>query len=139
MILIYICEDRFVELTLAERLFPEDGMDYYFTDQLLLTPRGAGNQNARLVASLLHLMSHYSVRSENEEPCIKLAVVIERHLTALSRLPGVDPVLRASCEQLSETWADLVDVRLPVPSKRNIFARLMNIERKGSARRGGNA
>jgi hypothetical protein len=115
-------------------------MDDDFTDQPLLAPRDAGKQNARLLASLLHLMSHYSVRSGNEEPCIKLAVVIERHLTALSRLPGVDPVLRASCEQLSDTWGDLVDVRLlPVPTRRNIFARLMNIDRKGNAMRRGNA
>jgi hypothetical protein len=130
----YSWENRIVGLTPAEQPFLEDGMDDHLTYQTPLAPRNASKQNAHLVASLLHLMSHYSARSEREEPCIKLAAVIERHLTALSRLPGVDPVLRASCEQLSETWGDLVDVRLPVPTKRNIFARFMNLDRKRNAR-----
>lgn len=114
-------------------------MDYHLTYRTPVVPRDAVDQHARLVASLLHLMSHYSVRSEKEEPCIKLAAVIERHLTALSRLPGVDPVLRASCEQLSETWGDMVDVRLPVPTRRNIFARLMSMDRNRPGMRGGTA
>lgn len=111
-------------------------MDYQFTDRTLPAPQDSRNQNALLVASLLHLMSHYSARSQQDEPCLKLAAVIERHLTALARVPGVDPVLRASCEQLSETWGDLVDVRLPAPTRRNIFARFMNMDGKRSAAAG---
>jgi hypothetical protein len=109
--------------------FPEDGMDYQLiSDEALLAQHASCNQNALLVASLLYLMSHYSARSQREEPCIELASVIERHLTALSRLQGVDPVLRATCEQLSETWGDLVDVSLPPPAKRHFLARLMRID-----------
>lgn len=85
------------------------------------------SQDALLVASLLHLMSHYSVRGDGEQPCVKLASVIERHLCALSRLPHIDPVLRATCEQLSDQWAGVVDARLPPPSpaRQPLLARFM--------------
>ena len=59
------------------------------------TPSTAGeprNQDTLLVASLLHLMSHYSAKGDGEPPCVKLASVIERHLCALARLPTIDPV-----------------------------------------------
>jgi len=80
----------------------------------------ARSQDTLLVASLLHLMSHYSARSAGpvggEQPCVKLASVIERHLCALSRLPSIDPVLRATCEQLADQWAGVVDAKLPPPA-----------------------
>ena len=69
-----------------------------------------------LVASLLHLMSNYSARGDGQQPCIKLASVIERHLCALARLPSIDPVLRATCEQLADQWAGVVDAKLPAPA-----------------------
>ena len=31
------------------------------------------SQDVMLVASLLHLMSHYTARSDGEQPCVKLA------------------------------------------------------------------
>ncbi|MGH8853378.1 MAG: hypothetical protein ACREWI_03760 [Telluria sp.] len=85
------------------------------------------SQHMLLVASLLHLMSHYTARGAGERPCVKLASVIERHLSALSRLPDIDPVLRATCEQLVDRWAGLVDEQLPlVPvAKQPLLARFM--------------
>ena len=83
------------------------------------------SQDVLLVASTLHLMSHYTARGDGEKPCVKLASVIERHLAALSRLPDVDPVLRATCEQLAERWAGLVDEQLPRPVKQPLLARFM--------------
>lgn len=93
------------------------------------------SQDALLVASLLHLMSHYSARSaapanstmSGEQPCVKLASVIERHLCALSRLPSIDPVLRATCEQLADQWAGVVDAKLPAPApaRQPLLARFM--------------
>jgi hypothetical protein len=83
------------------------------------------SQDALLVASLLHLMSHYTARGADEPPCVKLASVIERHLAALSRMPEVDPVLRATCEQLTEQWATLVDAKLPAPARQPLLARFM--------------
>lgn len=87
----------------------------------------ARNQDVLLVASLLHLMSHYTARGDGEQPCIKLASVIERHLCALARLPDADPVLRATCEQLAERWAGLVDDKMPrvQRAKQPLLARFM--------------
>ena len=94
------------------------------------TPSTAGeprNQDTLLVASLLHLMSHYSAKGDGEPPCVKLASVIECHLCALARLPTIDPVLRATCEQLADQWANVVDARLPpaAPAKQPLLARFM--------------
>ena len=84
-------------------------------------------QDALLVASLLHLMSNYTARGDGEQPCVKLASVIERHLCALARLPHIDPVLRATCEQLSDQWAHVVDAKLPppAPARQPLLARFM--------------
>jgi hypothetical protein len=91
-------------------------------------------RHALLVAALLHLMSQYTLRStqggagneaNDEGPCVKLAAVIERHLDALARLPDAEPVLRATCEQLRVKWEDLVDSRMPAPSRRPLLSRLL--------------
>jgi hypothetical protein len=105
-------------------LIEEACMTIPFADPALLSqePR---KQGVLLVASLLHLMSHYTARADGEQPCVKLASVIERHLCALSRLPDIDPVLRATCEQLTERWAGLVDEQLPPPVKQPLLARFM--------------
>lgn len=85
-----------------------------------------------LVAALLHLMSQYTVnntdtcgRARADGPCLKLASVIERHMHALASLPDADPVLRATCEQLSVKWAALVDRALPAPVKRPLLERIL--------------
>jgi len=92
-----------------------------------MTSQEPRSQDVMLVASLLHLMSHYTARGDGEQPCVKLASVIERHLCALSRLPDVDPVLRATCEQLADRWAMLVDEKMPrpQPTKQPLLARFM--------------
>ncbi len=97
-----------------------------FADAAVI-PQEPRSQDVMLVASLLHLMSHYTARGDGEQPCVKLASVIERHLCALSRLPDIDPVLRATCEQLADRWAMLVDEKLPRPqqAKQPLLARFM--------------
>lgn len=72
-----------------------------------------------LVSATLHLMSHYSA----EGGCLKLASVIERHLKALSHAQGLAPVLRATCQQLSEQWANVVERTMPRTEKRGLFGR----------------
>lgn len=62
-----------------------------------------------LISSVLHLMSHYSANVDETIPCTKLASVIERHLKALAVLPELTPVIRATCQQLSEQWAVVVE------------------------------
>ncbi|QNA90452.1 hypothetical protein G4G28_21660 [Massilia sp. Dwa41.01b] len=88
--------------------------------------KGTRHQDAVMLASVLHLMSHYTARDERDRPCVRLASSIERHLCALARLPELDPVLRATCEQLCEKWASLVDEGMPRPApKRNFLERIM--------------
>lgn len=67
-----------------------------------------------LISATLHLMSHYSAEGGG----LKLAAVIERHLQALSHAQGLAPVLRATCEQLSEQWAKVVARAIPQRQKR---------------------
>lgn len=78
-----------------------------------------------LVSAVLHLMSHYTANVSESGDCIKLASVIERHLKALADLPSLSPVLRTTCQQLSEQWAAVVERAMPKPEKINFFARLV--------------
>ncbi len=75
-----------------------------------------------LVSAALHLMSHYSAHGA---PCVKLASVIERHLKALSVHEGLTPVLRATCQQLAEQWAGVVDQALR-PARPTLLGRLLS-------------
>jgi len=91
------------------------------------------HRDAVMIASLLHLMSHYTARDDNDRPCVRLASVIERHLCALARLPELDPVLRATCEQLCEKWAGMVDDGMPRPTaKPGFLERIMRGGRLGA-------
>ncbi|HAT32402.1 MAG TPA: hypothetical protein DCW29_16600 [Janthinobacterium sp.] len=78
-----------------------------------------------MLSAVLHLMSHYTARDGGGGACLKLASVIERHLKALAGLPGLSPVLRATCQQLSEQWAQDVERALPRPQKTSFLSRLM--------------
>ena len=75
-----------------------------------------------LVSAALHLMSHYSAHAT---PCVKLASVIERHLRALSVHEGLNPILRATCQQLAEQWAAVVDQAL-LPARPTLLGRLLS-------------
>ena len=107
-------------------------MNHPSSDIALPAP-GMPQRHAVMLASLLHLMSHYTARDEKDRPCVRLASVIERHLCALARLPDLDPVLRATCEQLRERWAGLVDDAMPQPVKRNFLERIMRSSRAGAS------
>jgi hypothetical protein len=77
-----------------------------------------------LVSAVLHLMSHYTANTNETTACLKLACVIERHLKALAALPGLAPVLRATCQQLSEQWAAIVERAMPKKASVSLFSRL---------------
>jgi hypothetical protein len=81
-----------------------------------------------LIASVLHLMSHYVVDMDNAGTGANLSVAIERHFQALSSMPGLPPVLRGTCTQLSQQWAPLVasaSARIRAkPARTSILARL---------------
>ncbi|MFA9216903.1 MAG: hypothetical protein ACEQSK_07325 [Sphingomonadaceae bacterium] len=92
----------------------------------LAPPAGSPNPEL-LLSAVLHLMSHYTAHAGEAGGCVKLAAVIERHLKALSSLPGLAPVLRATCRQLSDDWASVVERTLPPASatKGGILGRIM--------------
>lgn len=75
-----------------------------------------------LISAALHLMSHYAA---GERGCVRLASVIERHLKALAELPGLAPVLRATCSQLSLQWGDVVERRIAPPPQPGLLMRLV--------------
>lgn len=78
-----------------------------------------------LVSALLHLMSHYSANASENGPCVKLASVIERHLKVLADSPELAPLLRATCQQLTEQWENMVERTRPRQEKRTFLSRLM--------------
>jgi hypothetical protein len=95
-------------------------------DSAFVEPNSAPAQPELLVSAVLHLMSHYTASNQETKSCVKLASVIERHLKALADLPNLAPVLRATCQQLSEQWATVVERTMPQPEKYNLFARIVS-------------
>ncbi|HTD03497.1 hypothetical protein [Undibacterium sp.] len=91
-------------------------------------PGSTPAQPELLVSAVLHLMSHYTANNAehgDHRACVKLASVIERHLKILAGLPDLAPVLRATCQQLSEQWALVVERTLPQQGKLNLLTRLV--------------
>lgn len=84
------------------------------------------SQPELLVSAVLHLMSHYTANVGETGACIKLASVIERHLKALADLPELAPILRATCQQLSEQWATVVERSMQQPEKFRFLSRLVS-------------
>jgi hypothetical protein len=82
-----------------------------------------------MISTVLHLMSHYTINLQESGACVRLASVIERHLQALADLPNLAPILRATCEQLSEQWGAIVERTMPITKKSNFFMRLVRNER----------
>ncbi len=94
-------------------------------DSALFEPASMPAQPELLVSAVLHLMSHYTANSQEANACTKLASVIERHLKALADLPELAPVLRATCQQLSEQWAMVVERTMARTQRQNRFLRLV--------------
>jgi hypothetical protein len=94
-------------------------------DSVLIEASDTPTQPELLVSAVLHLMSHYNANVNETGACVKLASVIERHLKALADLPDLAPVLRATCQQLAEQWALIVERALPQPAPASRFGRLV--------------
>lgn len=93
-------------------------------DPIFLPAAGAPRPELMLSA-VLHLMSHYCAGGADQGACVRLASVIERHLKALSGLSDLSPVLRATCQQLSQQWASVVERTLPAPAREPLLSRLI--------------
>lgn len=93
-------------------------------DPAVLEPTGR-TQPELLLSAVLHLMSHYTANAHESHSCTRLASAIERHLKVLAELPDLAPVLQATCLQLSEQWAALVDRTMRPAQRQNLFLRLI--------------
>lgn len=91
-----------------------------------VSPHAPEPQPELLVSSALHLMTHYSAQAGRDGACLKLASVIERHMKALAGHGDLSPVLRATCQQLAEQWAAVVDQSLAPPARTSLFGRLVH-------------
>ncbi|SFU76455.1 hypothetical protein [Pseudoduganella namucuonensis] len=96
------------------------------TDPIFLTTEQGGQRPELMLSAVLHLMSHYTASTGENGACVKLASVIERHLKALASLPDLAPVLSATCSQLSEQWAVVVERAMPEPERDGFLSRLMS-------------
>jgi len=101
------------------------------TDPIFLTTNQSGQRPELMLSAVLHLMSHYTANAGESGACLKLASVIERHLKALASLPELAPVLSATCQQLSEQWAGVVERSMPAREKHNFLERLIARSRSG--------
>jgi hypothetical protein len=95
-------------------------------------PATLPSQPELLVSAALHLMSHYSTRGDDAGTCLKLASVIERHLKALAGHGDLAPVLRATCQQLSEQWAGMVEQAIPARQNMTLLDRVFGVARQPS-------
>lgn len=85
----------------------------------------AGTKPELLVSAVLHLMSHYATSATESTPCLKLGSIIERHLRALADFPELPPVLRATCQQLTDQWAAVIERARPENQKRGFLYRIV--------------
>jgi hypothetical protein len=108
-------------------------MSIEYNDPVFFSSGNGHHQPELMVAAVLHLMSHYTAHSSDGGACVKLASVIERHFKALAGLPDLAPVLRATCQQLSEQWACIVERDLPRPKKSSILSRIIARAKSGKA------
>lgn len=119
----------FIDMTAPTRAFAkqssETRTEVEDIDPSLFAPNAATARPELLVSAVLHLMSHYTASRQETGACIKLASVIERHLKVLADLQNLAPVLRATCLQLSEQWAGVVDQALSKPKKHGLMTRLL--------------
>ena len=108
-------------------------MSIEYDDPVFFSPKNGRHQPELMVSAVLHLMSHYTASNSDSGACVKLASVIERHFKALASLPDLAPVLRATCQQLSEQWATIVERDLPRPKKSNLLSRIIACAKSGKA------
>ena len=83
------------------------------TDTILIDINARNIPPDLLVSAVLQRISQYNTRSLEDGACAQSAATIEYHLRTLADLPTLAPVLRATCQQLSEQWALVVERSLP--------------------------
>jgi hypothetical protein len=69
-----------------------------------------------LISTVLQLISRHGALAEantDAETTSRSAATIEHHLKARAGLPDMEPILRTTCQQLSEQWGMLHEQQLP--------------------------
>ena len=68
---------------------------------------------------------HGALRMESGDAA-RSAAAIEQHLKTLADLPDMEPILRATCLQLSEQWGMLLEQQRPKPASSAFITRLIS-------------
>src|SRR6202162_5504142 len=80
-----------------------------------------------LISTVLQLISRHSALAETDaETATRSAATIEHHLKTLAGLPGMEPILRATCQQLSEQWGMMHEQQLPKSTSSALITRLIS-------------
>lgn len=66
---------------------------------------------AVILSATLYLMSCYACTG-----CPRLAVIVSRHLQAITRLDAIAEPLRATCRQLCVRWEAMAKAPVPTPA-----------------------
>jgi hypothetical protein len=80
-----------------------------------------------LISAVLQLISrHGALANADAETTLRSAAAIERHLKTLAGLPDMEPILRATCQQLSEQWGMLLEQQRPKATPATFITRVIS-------------
>jgi hypothetical protein len=83
-----------------------------------------------LISAVLQLISRHGTLAADSEAAAQSAATIEQHLKTLAGLPDMEPILRATCLQLSEQWGMLQEQRQPKQTSSAFITRLISGSRQ---------
>ena len=108
-------------------------------DAILIDINDANTPPELLLSAVLQRISQYTTRNQTSTGSAQAAELIEHHLHMLSDLPSLTPVLRATCQQLSEQWASVAEQtaeyaeKLSKPPRSSFITRLIYGARPSSS------
>lgn len=95
-----------------------------------ITAAGQGRSAATselLLSGVLQMISQHIVDADPNPDHVRLSAArIERRLKTLSNLPHMEPVLRATCQQLCEQWGTLTEQTVRKPASTTFITRLIS-------------
>jgi hypothetical protein len=83
-----------------------------------------------LISAVLQLISRHGTLPADSDDAAQSAATIEQHLKTLAGLPDMEPILRATCLQLSEQWGMLLEQRQPKQTSSAFITRLISGSRQ---------
>jgi hypothetical protein len=89
-----------------------------------------------LISAVLQLISRHGTLAADTEAAAHSAATIEQHLKTLAALPDMEPILRATCLQLSEQWGMLLEQQQPKPTPSAFITRLISGSRQSRTMNG---